>query len=112
MPTATSSPRAEATPIPTRAGGTAAAKDATAQLAAERRMIGKGLDVLREDRAQALGVAEQVDVVVDFLRLERDGGGDRMAGVGEAVAPGADLVALAHQRLIDLVGDHHRRDRQ
>src|SRR5258708_25614577 len=79
---------------------------------ADQRMVGKRLEVLLEDRAQPLGVAVQADLVIDLLRLERDRRRHRMAGVGKAVAEGADLVALALQRLVDLVVDHHRRDRQ
>ncbi len=36
-------------------------------------------------------------------------GGDRVPGIGEAVGEHADLLALAHQRLVDLLGDDGHR---
>ena len=80
---------------------------------AHQRMIGEtaaqfGLHV-RADRAD---MGADFHFVVDLQRLDRDGGGDRMAGVGEAVAEGADGMAFLGQRLEDEVVHHHGADRQ
>ncbi len=47
-----------------------------------------------EMRAHPGDMAHDVARLVELDGLERDGGGNRMAAIGEAVAEGADLAAF------------------
>ena len=58
-------------------------------------------------------MAEDVALLVDLQRLERDGAAHRMAGIGEAVGEAAELARSAPTSgAIDRLGDDGRGDRQ
>ena len=57
-------------------------------------------------------MAQRVALLVDAERLERDSGGDRVAGIGVARIPHAELVAALAQHLVDFVGHQDRADGQ
>jgi hypothetical protein len=71
-----------ASPRNTNATTSSAPNMPTPNRRADPRMISERLDVLLEGPAHALGMPEQVDLIVDLLHFQRDGGGDRMARVG------------------------------
>src|SRR5260370_8387061 len=53
-----------------------------------------------QQRPEALGARNDVDLRIDLLHLERDGGSHRMSRIGEAVREIAELVRLADHRLL------------
>ena len=55
---------------------------------------------------------QDVVLLVNLERLERDRGSYRMPAIREAVAKDPDLFRLFHQRVIDRFGNHDRADRQ
>ena len=72
------------------------ADQADAAHLAHQRVVGEALArrSLLQMRADFRDMADDVDLVVDLQRLDRDGRRHRMAGIGEAVAPGADRWLL------------------
>ena len=80
---------------------------------AHQRMVGEApAQLLLHVRADCADMLADVHLVVDLQRLDRDRRRHRMAGIGEAVAERADLVALLRQALEHALVHHHRADRQ
>src|SRR5438876_8213849 len=66
---------------------------------AYQRMIGIAADPRLHSRPDAPHLTDDVALLVDLQRLERDGGRHRMRRVRVAVAEDAELVALRDQYL-------------
>ena len=88
------------------------ADEADAARVADQRMIGVAADAGLHSRADAAHLRDDVALLVDLQRLERDRRGHRMRRVRVAVAEDAELVALREQDLVERVRDEVRRDRQ
>ena len=68
------------------------ADQADAAHLAHQRMVGEPPHASQEPRRDRAHVPDDVALLVDLQRLERDRGTDRMAGIGEAMGEAAVLV--------------------
>ncbi len=75
-------------------------------------MLAQALQTRLEARRHFAHVADDVALLVDLQRLQRDRRRHRVAAVGVARAVGAVLAALLDEGLIDRIGDHDGRDGQ
>ena len=62
--------------------------------------------------SHAADMRNEIHFLVDPECLQRDGGGDRVSAVSEAVTEHADLLGLFDQRIVDRFADHDGADGQ
>ena len=75
---------------------------------ADQRVVGEAPEPVLQPRRDPAHMADDVAFLVDFQGLEGDGGANRVAGAGVAVAEDADLLALLDQGLVYRLGNQHR----
>src|SRR5262249_10859327 len=69
---------------------------------ADQRMAAELTPALLEMRHDGPDMIERPTLLGDFQGLDPDRGGDRMAGIREAVGEDADFLALAQEGIVNL----------
>src|SRR5262249_2225248 len=88
------------------------ADQANATGLADQRMVLEAPQFTQENRRQGTYPIDDLALLIDLDGFQGDGGADRMAGIGDAMAEDAILGAVVAQGLIDLLIDQDGRDRQ